>query len=184
MAKTIPLSERLIKMGQQPRATAPKTVVEDDEATAEPKPEKPLSILTPIYTSEEMPPENYRATKQANKTTHCAYELTVAADAQFPKVARDASPFLLPLKPVNLVDLVFCEFRKSKTLQERFRERLKNITFDAHRRRSTLILPNEIRDHLHRFVRMQPTKALSLFMTWLLTDWDFIKTHITYKGIK
>jgi len=187
--KTTPLGNRLMMPTRTPKQEAPTGETAGTKAadTAPPK-RQPSSVLTPSYIIEQREAEARRNSQQTRrpepKTGHYAYELTAAAGDRLADVLTEASPFSSPLTAAKLVDLVYCEFMKSEALQERFRAEQGGIAFDRYRVRSTIVLPEQISGYLRDFLQVPVTRALSLFLTWCLTDWGFVRQHLTYRGLR
>jgi len=187
MAKKEPttLTSRLKKQygGQPPKAgkasappTAPSEAIQ--HGGRRPKSEAKQSILTPSYIVQAKPDES------PVQILHCKYMIPVDLNGRLPEVLKDASPFSSPLSASKLIDLVFCEIQKSSTLQKRLRDQRDQLTLGKYRRTSTLVLPDYICNYLMGVLDATIQPSVSLFLTWCVLDWPFIKTHVTYRGLK
>jgi len=136
------------------------------------------SILTPAYLAET--PDDV----PAPTVMHYKFQIPHAIHRQLPVVLKDASPFSTPLTAGKLIDLVYCEVQKSPALQNRMREMRDTLTLGNFRKSSTINLPIYIGEFVKEFFGATIVPAISLFLMWCVTDWDFIRTHLTYRGLK
>ena len=187
--KEIPLTSRLKKQytspqpePEKPPAEPPAEPAAQGEAVRReshrPKRETRKSVLTPTYIAQQNPDE------PPVTMYHAKYQMAAELHQRLPAILKDASPFSSPLSAAKLIDLVYCETLKSHTLQNRLKSQRDGLTLGQYRKTSTLVIPTYICEYLKDLLDTGTIPSVSLFLAWCVSDWNFIKSHITYRGIK
>ena len=153
----------------------------NEEGIEQTKPEnRPASILTPTYTEDPV-------SKPRNDTF--AYIISTEESAKLPEILAQASPFVSPLSITQLVELVYREMRRSPKLLARIQTAFIpskwledwNKTL-AKQKKTSLKLSVEVIDYLTSNLRCNARRALTYFISWIVSDWDWLCPRINHKG--
>jgi hypothetical protein len=170
-----------------PPLPTPQETTATQKPSAPTKPhKKPQSDYSPIVPTPT----------QKQKVLHTSIRLDPAHAEKLPIMCKQASPFTKPLSTSELIDLIYVETMNSTELMQRLQEqdaKIKEYFLTSVRLKSEARPPKiksnsnvtaEIRDFFMQRWQCSPETAISLFLTWAIMDWQFIRPKITYKGPK
>lgn len=110
------------------------------------------------------------------------YTLTVLSEERLPDILKEASPFIAPLSVSQLLELLYCECVGNPKVHERAKKAGKVETPDG--RRTTIRLETNLHDWITRTYGGTSHASLTTFIDWIASDWHWIKSQITYRGLK
>jgi Leucine-rich repeat (LRR) protein len=150
-----------------------------------------ISVLTPSYLQ-----DTAHAPQAALKMLKRDCEIRADLSELLPEILASASPFSMPLSVGKLIDLLFCELRSSQILEARIREktpflfplietsRYRKSEPGKARKRTSFIIPSTVDSYITSLFQINPKSSLSLFLCWVISDWEFISQRLSFKGFR
>ena len=140
----------------------------------------PASVLTPTYAEDAV-------SKQRHNTV--SYMVSAEDSAKLPEILAQASPFVSPLTITQLVELVYCRMRRSPKLPARAKAAFMPSGWSKYRdgtsvkqKKTSMRLNVEIIDYLTANFHTNALRAMTHFISWIVSDWDWPRPWITGKG--
>jgi len=131
--------------------------------------------------------------KNEEKTTTTLH-VNPEIEKQLAKIYKEASPFQAPLSKVELLDFIYTELIGSQDLQNRAKTKAQSLypIIDTNTRykhygtgnqkiRIAVRIPIQMKDYITQFYDETTETSWSLFAAWIATDWEYIKTNLSYQ---
>jgi len=135
--------------------------------------QRPVSVLTPEY-----------MVSDDKSASIIQFEMPIELRHKLPEIQSEASPFATPLSLQKVIELVVCELSQSEILCDRLINHIgRNAVLPKSKRTSCQFTANLV-SYLESVLNVPAKKAFSYVSHWMLSDWSFIRSQLTYKGFK
>jgi hypothetical protein len=131
------------------------------------------SVLTPLSAIRKL----------ANQTKTLVVYMSFETEGQLERILSEISPFSSPIGLTNLLDMMYCEMRKSAEFFDRARTQIASIDMPPRDKKTSILMKVGIDNFYQKQFNQSSLGATSRLTQWIASDWDWIQPKLTYRGL-